>query len=278
MSSDGQTGGALPPPAVAVGTFPLRRDRGFAAHTHAVHQLAWASAGALHVRTGDASWILPSTLALWIPAGLRHEVAATTPAVMVAAYLSAPVPTLAVDRATAVRADALLVALLARLGAGGLDDGARRRAEAVLVDVLAPVADAAVELRVPRDPRAAEVAAAIVDDPADTRTLAAWGRLTGASARTLARAFVTETGLSFGRWRTAARVQAGAVLIAEGRPVTEVGATLGYATPSAFIAAFRRATGTTPGAYRRPAPTPPITRRHGDRGYWGDDRPQRHRR
>ena len=39
-------------------------------HTHEDHQLAWATSGVLSVRTAEATWVLPTTRALWIPAGL----------------------------------------------------------------------------------------------------------------------------------------------------------------------------------------------------------------
>ena len=42
-------------------------------HVHEDHQLAWASAGALTVLTEGATWVLPPTRALWIPAWLPHE-------------------------------------------------------------------------------------------------------------------------------------------------------------------------------------------------------------
>src|SRR5215831_9082180 len=45
-------------------------------------------------------------------------------------------------------------------------------------------------------------------DPADGRTLAEWGRQVGASDRTLARAFLTGSGIAFGQWRRLARLQA----------------------------------------------------------------------
>jgi quercetin dioxygenase-like cupin family protein len=38
-------------------------------HTHADHQLAWAASGVLTVRIAAATWVLPPTRALWIPAG-----------------------------------------------------------------------------------------------------------------------------------------------------------------------------------------------------------------
>jgi AraC-like DNA-binding protein len=37
--------------------------------------------------------------------------------------------------------------------------------------------------------------------------------------------------------------------LAEGAPVTAVALDVGYQTPSAFVAAFRRELGTTPGRY-----------------------------
>jgi quercetin dioxygenase-like cupin family protein len=44
-------------------------------HTHEDHQLAWAASGVLTVLTSAATWVLPPTRALWIPAGLPHETA-----------------------------------------------------------------------------------------------------------------------------------------------------------------------------------------------------------
>src|SRR5581483_1846341 len=97
--------------------------------------------------------------------------------------------------------------------------------------------------------RARHVAEALLEDPGDDRTLATWGHHVGASSRTLARIFVAETGLSFGRWRTLARLQAALLQLAEGLPVGLVAARVGYRTPSAFVAAFRAHTGSTPGRY-----------------------------
>jgi AraC-like DNA-binding protein len=122
-------------------------------------------------------------------------------------------------------------------------------AESVLVDLLEPVDIATVELRLPSDIRAREVAMAIQADPADNRSLAEWGFLVGASGRTLARAFLAGTGVPFGRWRTLARLQAALDRLASGEPVRNVAHAVGYETPSAFVAAFRRQTGQTPGAF-----------------------------
>lgn len=60
---------------------------------------------------------------------------------------------------------------------------------------------------------------------------------------------MTATGLPSGRWRTLLRLQSALPLLAGGEVVGRIAARVGYETPSAFIAAFRRGTGTTPAAY-----------------------------
>ena len=61
-------------------------------HVHEDHQLAWAASGVLTVLTADATWVLPPTRALWIPAGLRHETASATRATMRTLYIRPGAP------------------------------------------------------------------------------------------------------------------------------------------------------------------------------------------
>jgi AraC-like DNA-binding protein len=79
-------------------------------------------------------------------------------------------------------------------------------------------------------------------------------RHVGASERTLARSFLADTGIPFGRWRTLLRLPAALPALAAGQPVGNVARHVGYETPSAFVAAFHRETGMTPAAYFRLAP------------------------
>lgn len=223
----------------------------FDAHTHDDHQLAWASSGVLTVVTESATWVLPPTRALWIPAGLRHEVSAANAATMRPLYIKPDRWTTGWVQPTPVEASPLLADLIEYLGNDGLAAAQRARAEALLNDLLRPVEVTTVAVRMPVDDRAHSVASGIVDDPADRRTLAEWGREVGASDRTLARMFVAETGMQFGRWRALARLQAALPLLAAGDPIGAVALNVGYESTSAFVAAFHREIGTTPGAYFR---------------------------
>lgn len=87
-------------------------------------------------------------------------------------------------------------------------------------------------------------------DPACPATLAALGRRTGASERTLSRLFNSELSMSFHQWRTLLRVQRAVVDLCEGASVTDTAMRLGWANQSSFIEAFTDLVGQTPGRYR----------------------------
>ncbi|MGH2891914.1 MAG: AraC family ligand binding domain-containing protein, partial [Solirubrobacteraceae bacterium] len=168
----------------------------FDRHAHRDHQLAWAARGVLTVHTDEATWVLPPTRALWIPAGVRHITRASGAATMQTVYLRPERCPVDWGAPTPVAVGGLLAELIAHLGDAALDPDRRARAESVLIDVLEPLQVATIELRMPRDPRALDVAAALVRDPACRRTLGQWGREVGAGERTLARAFQADTGVS----------------------------------------------------------------------------------
>jgi AraC-like DNA-binding protein len=251
MSQTGQPHPALT--AIFVGDFTMPRGVKFAKHQHPVHQLAWSAKGLLRIRTDTGSWLLPPSLALWIPAGLPHATEAEGDTVMRSPYVDparCPESTAATwTEPTVLAAGPLLRALIDHLLRTDLDLDARSRAERVLLDVLHPVPVTSISVTEPKDPRASEVAAALAADPSDGRPLEAWGHAVGASGRTLARLFVAETGLAFGQWRERLRMQAAMPMLADGMPIEAVAARVGYASASSFVAAFHRIVGLTPRQY-----------------------------
>jgi AraC-like DNA-binding protein len=222
-------------------------------HAHREHQLAWSPEGVLLVLTesGD-SHVLPPSRALWIPAGTVHETRASGAAVLRSVYLEPRRCPIDWDAPTPVAVSPLLGELIHHLDDRALAANERSRAEAVLFDLLLPLRIATIDVRPPSDPRARDVADALLADPADARTLHEWGRTVGASSRTLARCFLSDTGLSFGRWRTLVRLQASLPHLAKQMPVSAVARRVGYRTTSAYVAAFRSHTGVTPGRYFQP--------------------------
>ncbi|MGW5158080.1 helix-turn-helix transcriptional regulator [Nonomuraea wenchangensis] len=84
--------------------------------------------------------------------------------------------------------------------------------------------------------------------------LAEWAERLHVSVKTLQRDFEREFGMPYSKVRTKLRLSTSRVLL-ETRPVAEVAHRVGYSSPSAFISAFTKEYGCTPGRYadRRPA-------------------------
>lgn len=236
--------------AITVGAFTLGHRNRFDTHQHASHQLAWASIGVLTMGVGDRTWVLPRSRALWIPADIPHDVLANGDTTMVSLYFDPDECRINFDQPTVVDASGLLGHLISHL-AGEIDPSARRRAEQVVFDLVVAMPTMALEVPAPTDDRVQRVQEVLQRHPGDQRTLDAWGRAVGASGRTLSRAIERDTGMTFAAWRTQIRLASALTRLAQGQPVGRVAEQVGYATPSAFVAAFRRTTGTSPGQYFR---------------------------
>jgi AraC-like DNA-binding protein len=251
MSLDGQCEDQSldPTQAMAVCTFPMPVGTVFDWHTHEDHQLAWAASGVLTIRSGTEAWVLPQTRALWIPAGVRHETLSEGTTTMRTAYVQPSSCSIAWSNCTPVIATPLLANLLGYLEGAALDPSHRTNAEQLLVGLLEPVRTISFDVQMPTEDRARQVATMLTGNPADGRTLSEWGREVGASGRTLARAFRSDTGLPFARWRTLVRLHCAMEALGSREPVAEVARKVGYESASAFVAAFRRETGITPARY-----------------------------
>jgi AraC-like DNA-binding protein/quercetin dioxygenase-like cupin family protein len=235
--------------AMALGEIELPAGTWFSWHVHEHHQLVWAARGVVAVNAGDAHWVLPTTRALWLPAGVVHRTGSDGRASLRGIYADPERCPVGWPEPRMIAVGPLLRELLDHLTGDELPDEPRARAEAVVFDLLEPVDVTPISVPVPEDPRARRVAEALLADPADPRGLAEFGREVGASGRTLARIFLAESNLSFGRWRTQVRLRAALPWLAAGVPLAGIARRVGYSSPSAFVAAFRRAVGMTPGEY-----------------------------
>ncbi|WP_371606057.1 AraC family transcriptional regulator [Streptomyces sp. NBC_01213] len=217
-------------------------------HSHPMHELVWVRGGTLTSRVEDRVFTVSEGYGLWMPAGTVHGGRATAGAEFHDAFFAPELTPFAFGEPKAIAMTPLLESLLTHLSRPDLDAAARARAESVVFDVLQP-AEHQFALQLPGDARIAAIAEALLDDPADSRSLEEWARWLGVSDRTVTRAFRQSTGLSFAQWRQMLRVHRALTLLAEGLDVMSVSEVLGYAQPSSFIAAFRRVMGTTPGAF-----------------------------
>ncbi|MFN8060223.1 MAG: helix-turn-helix transcriptional regulator [Vicinamibacterales bacterium] len=214
-------------------------------------QLAYASEGVMTVHAAAGAWVVPPDRAVWIPAGATHAVETSGRVTLRTLFLRPSLSRRRLPRTcVALSVSPLVRELVLHAAARSTlrrDRPADRRLLGVIVDQLATLPHEPLRLPTPGDPRARVAAEHIQRRPKDT--LARIARSAGASLRTLERSFRRETGMPLGRWRRRARMIAALRLLADGLDVTGVALDVGYQTPSAFVAAFRREMGTTPGRY-----------------------------
>jgi AraC-like DNA-binding protein len=227
-------------------------------HSHPEPKLVWTSTATLSITTASRDWLVPPGYGLWIPGGREHGVATLQfgeGSVITFSPHDCPITW---DEPTGVRINRLLLELIAHLGDADALERSRQPAETLMFSLLKPLPTHDINISMPTDPRVRVIAERLVADPADARELAFWADEVHASVRTLSRLFRAETGFSFAQWRTQVRIRAAIRLLADGQPVNTTARAVGYTKPSAFINAFRRSTGQTPGTYLKSAAAPPA--------------------
>jgi AraC-like DNA-binding protein len=231
-------------------------------HKHEWHQLIYGSFGVMTVTTAGGTWVIPPHRAVWVPAGVEHAIELSGSVLMQSLYLAAGVSAALPAECCAVNVSPLLRELMTHIAAPETltrPPAVRARLLGVLLDQLEVLPTIPMQLPLPRDPRAVRVADWLRENPDAPGLLKQMARRSGASARTVERLFQSETGMTFGKWRQQLRLLHALRQLATGRPVTAVALEVGYDSPSAFIAMFRAALGTTPTRYfatpgRMPAP------------------------
>lgn len=243
-----------PTPAnpVTVGLRRAEADTETVWHSHDWVQLAYPLSGTIRVATPDTAWIVPPYRAIWIPGGIPHQITMLSPVTLRTVYVDNATAPLPLDACRVVDVSPLLGALFDALAEEPPPDESRRGLVlGLLADEIRRAPALSLGLSLPRDRRLRSLCEALLDDPASNLTLAGWAPRVGASERTLARLFRDELGTSFGAWRQQLRLSRAATLVAQGRPLAAVAAELGYASPSAFGAMFRRALGVPPSRFFR---------------------------
>jgi AraC-like DNA-binding protein len=221
-------------------------------HNHGWHQLIYATAGVMTIETANGIWVVPTHRGVWVPARVDHAIKMSGAVDMRTLYFS---PRLALESLGDCRVLSIspLVRelLLYTIELGSLDRrvAAQRPVLELLVDRIAALPVASLQLPQLRDPRALRIAERVLADPGERVQLAALAKQSGGSKRTIERAFKLDTGMTFGRWRQHARLVHAIRLLAAGKSVTSVALEVGYDSVSAFVSGFRKAFGRTPGRY-----------------------------
>ncbi|MBV6290363.1 AraC family transcriptional regulator [Pseudomonas aegrilactucae] len=240
---------ALPRPLYGQAQSLANIALGFA-HGHAWGQLSYALHGVLHVHTRAGRYVVPPQRAVWIPAHTLHRVSCAGDTCIRSLYVQ---PALWPDaECRVISVNPLLRELIRTFSELPVEydpEGAAGRLVAVLFDQLLGAPQEQLILPLPQDPRLRALCRRLEAHPDLPTGLAHWSLKHGVSEKTLSRLFLRETGMTFRTWRQRMRLLSALPALSRGQRVTDVALACGYESLSAFIAAFGKQFGVSPGEF-----------------------------
>lgn len=217
-------------------------------HHHSWGQFTYAVEGVMRVEANRSSWIVPQQRAVWIPPGVMHGVTVLQNTHLRPMRVYAGRTPFPGQECKVLELSSLLRELLMALEQHDRQEQSPREhlLMEMILDEIPRCAVQPVRVPLPTDKRLKTLCDALIADPGIERTLADWAGLVGASERTLARLFERDLDMGFAQWRQQVRLAHAAPLIADGMPLSQVAAQLGYASQSAFSAMFKKTFGCSP--------------------------------
>jgi len=230
-------------------------------HSHDFHQVEYAFEGIAEVQTETARFLLPPQQAVWIPAGVEH-CSTLTRVKTVSVFFDPAMDLPAGDRVRILAAAPVIREMILYARRWPIS---RPRSDpmadaffAALAYLVAEWLDHETPLCLPTatDP----LVAAAMDYAGDhlaRATMTELCREVGASERSLRRAFVADTGMSWRQYLQESRLLKAMALLAESDlSLLDISLAVGFESASAFTRSFRRYAGESPSEYRRRVRTP----------------------
>jgi AraC-like DNA-binding protein len=222
-------------------------------HHHQQAQVLLTTQGVLMVTTQSGCWIVPSNYALWIPAEIQHRTRTLGAVSIKSVYLGERTISLGSD-CVVLEITPLTKALMitaSQIDGNKLPDRRNELVFSLLLDELSRAKIGSVFLPLPNKGPLHDLCHRLVT----ARTLD-WGLAECAThldvnVKTIQRWFASELGITYGKWRTQARLLVALEELALGRSILNVALDAGYSNPSAFSAMFRREFGIAPTAFQR---------------------------
>ncbi|MGF1889395.1 helix-turn-helix transcriptional regulator [Photobacterium profundum] len=221
-------------------------------HHHDFSQLVFAYSGVMIVETYENLWVIPPQRAVWIPAGVLHKVSMHGQAKMRNFYVRPNCDRQLPEQSCVLNVSTLMRELLLHLASVEFSESCREEIERLIkvtLDQLKSAHQVTFYIPIATDPRLASVCNALLNDPANSRSLSEWAAIINISSRSLSRLYRNELGLSFVEYRHQVRLLEALKQLAKGKPVTTVAMEVGFSSLSAFNRLFKRNFGTTPGHF-----------------------------
>lgn len=221
-------------------------------HAHPRAQLIYSSMGTMKIVAQKSIWYVSSDQAIWVPAMNEHQVFFLNDNHIRNVFVSPEYAEVLPQQLFALNISPFMRELILKVvGAGNHYDinSAKGRLVHVLIDELAAMTPTRCFLPLSDNFQLRLIINELLKDPGDTRGIAHYAKLACTSSRTLSRLFVKELGLSYSNWRKQLKLLNAVEMLDKGFPVSQISFELGYNSPSAFIAMFRKEFGIPPGKY-----------------------------
>ncbi len=208
--------------------------------------LVFARTGLVTAITDTQAWTIPVHRALCVPDGTGVQIESARRSAVRCLYFKKDLDVLG-QEVRVVNLTPLtreLVSHAVEVAPMNLVEPADQALITLLAAQLANAPKAPLHLGLPADPLALEVATSIMADPAVA--LEDQIHAANSSRRTIERRFKSETLMSLGQWHRRARILAAVSMLAQGQSVTDTALTIGYASPSSFVSAFKSELGSPP--------------------------------
>jgi AraC-like DNA-binding protein len=214
------------------------------------HMLLWQVRGTSDAAVETEDYRLRSGSALWVPAGAPHSLTVRENSVLLPMSFDLTHTATTLRTPTVIAVDSRLRTLL--LAKVQTECSIIQPAANIDRQILAMIESSpgrSTALPMPATEAALTVAETLRFNPGDDHTLAELAASVHASVRTIERAFVAETGMTFRQWRIHNRMEAAAILLRTASNLEAVANRVGYLNASAFGRAFKEHFGTTPHRY-----------------------------
>ena len=223
-----------------------------APHSHPRGQLLYATSGLMRAATDTGIWLLPPQRGLWIPAGVVHDQRMLSPTTIRTLYIEPATAERLGNTCRTIEVSALLKELILALLAEPIEYSLSEKNQHLVALILIELETARtlnLEIPWPQDRRLLTICEAVLNAPDTPMSLDYWSEKVGGSSRTLIRLFIKETGQTFRHWVQQVRLAEALNRLENGESVANVANGLGYASPSAFAAMFRKTMGQSPTDY-----------------------------
>lgn len=228
-------------------------------HSHDRIQLIHTLTGVIRVQTHEGIWIIPPGRGVWIPAHKPHALLSSGDVKARGVFIE---DILQHDIQNECRVVAI-PALLRELMSSAMDiqneiqpESRNERLLQLILDEVRLLPALAFNLSDPQSPKLQQLCQRIKENLALEWSLEESAQQLHISSKTLARHFQKETGLHFSHWVRQAKLMQAMIDLAMNKPVLNVALDLGYESPSAFSAMFKRETSMTPSDYLKQFSSP----------------------